>query len=269
MRHSRYMPSAVLWCAVVAFALTFADVSSAVIDPETAVGIWLFDDGAGGKAVDSSAMELDADLTDSPDWVDGRFGKALMFNGTSQFVMVPAHENPSEALTLSIWVQSTGPAWNQNGWMISKRDAYILHPDEGGVQVAFPVCNGGCWNLPGGWNDGAVGPPDITEWHMYTGTFDSATGEWKMYIDAELMSELEVSKAPLTVDDGPVHIGYDDCCGGTRFGAATIDEVAIFNVALPADDIMTMFEQGIAMGVLAVDPREKVVSTWGMIKRGQ
>ncbi|MAF10842.1 hypothetical protein CMK11_10350 [Candidatus Poribacteria bacterium] len=269
MRHTRFTSRLAACVTTVGLAFTLANVSFAVIDPETAVGIWLFDEGSGGNAADSSEMGLDADLIASPDWVDGPFGKALLFDGAASYVKVPDHENPSEALTLSAWVQSTTPGWSQNGWMIEKRDAYILHPDQGGVLVAFPVCNGGCWNLPGGWNDGAAGPADITEWHMYTGTFDSANGEWKLYVDAELLSELEVSKTPLVVDAGPVNIGFDDCCGGDRYGAAAMDEVAIFNVALPQEDIETMYELGIGMGVLAVDPREKAVTTWAVIKQSQ
>ena len=110
MRHTRFT-SRLAACVVTAgLALTLANVSFAVIDPETAVGIWLFDEGSGGTAMDSSGMGLDAELIDDPAWVDGKFGKGLEFDGASSYVTVPDHENPSEALTLSIWVQSTGPA---------------------------------------------------------------------------------------------------------------------------------------------------------------
>ena len=269
MRTHRFTCRTTVWLFSAAFALTLADASFAVIDPETAVGIWLFDDGAGGTAVDSSAMGLDADLENDPAWVDGVFGTALEFDGASSFARVPDHNSPTEALTVSVWAKSLTPGWNQPGFLVEKRNAYILHPNAGGTNVAFPICNGGCWNQPGGWADGAAGPNDITVWHMYTGTYDSATGEWKLYVDAEVISELELTKNPIDPDPGPINIGFDDCCGGARFGAVTVDEVAIFNVALPQEDLATMFELGIGQGVLAVDPREKAVSTWGRIKRGQ
>ncbi len=75
--------------------------------------------------------------------------------------------------------------------------------------MAWCVANGGQWNLPSAWDTGQVGPGDITEWHMYTGTFDSATGEWYIYIDGELESELDVNGAQLMDDSGPIYVGQD------------------------------------------------------------
>ena len=69
---------------------------------------------------------------------------------------------------------------NTAGWL-EKRPAYIIHPNQGTKNIAWPICNGGCWNKPGGWNDGNVGTDDITKWHMYTTTFDSKTGKWAIY----------------------------------------------------------------------------------------
>ena len=48
---------------------------------------------------------------------------------------------------------------------------------------------------------------------------------------------LDLAKNPIDPDDGPVNIGFDDCCGGTRFGAGTVDEVVILSVALAQEDI--------------------------------
>ena len=81
------------------------------------------------------------------------------------------------------------------------------------------------------------GTDDITEWHMYTTTFDSDTGEWYIYIDAEEASALDLAKNPIDADSGPVNIGFDDCCGGTRFGLGAVDEVVILSVALEQEDI--------------------------------
>ena len=68
----------------------------------------------------------------------------------------------------------------------------MLHNIAGSTNMGWIFCNGGCWNLPFDWQAGATGPEDITEWHMYTGTFDSKTGDWKLYID-ELRQKLRQS----------------------------------------------------------------------------
>ena len=189
--------------------LIFTSQSTADIDSATITGMWLFDEGSGKVAKDSSGNGLDADLIDGPEWVDGVFGKALEFDGAASHVKIPDHQNPSEAITVSIWAKSNAGTWNQHGWVFEKRDAYMLHNVQGNTTMSWIVCNGGCWNLPFTWETGQVGPKDITEWHMYTGTFDSKTGDWKLYIDGKEESTLELTKSPVVVDNGPIFIGND------------------------------------------------------------
>ena len=66
---------------------------------------------------------------------------------------------------------------------------------------------------------------------------------------------------PITV---PSISDFDDCCGGARFGAATIDEVVIFDVALEQADIETMLDGMHA--ALGVDPADKMATTWAEVK---
>ena len=269
---SRTIFSNKLWLAslvLVSFTLFSVGVfcvstASAEIDPDTIVGMWLFDEGKGNIATDETGGGLDGEFEGKPKWVEGQFGQALEFDGKGAYVQIPAHDNPTKAITVSAWAKSPADTWNQPGWMVEKRNAYIIHPNQGTKNIAWPVCNGGCWNKPGGWNDGNVGPKDITEWHMYTTTFDSKTGKWVIYIDAEEASTLDLAKNPIDADSGPVNIGFDDCCGGARFGAATIDEVVIFDVALEQTDIETMLDGMNA--ALAIDPADKMATTWADVK---
>ena len=78
---------------------------------------------------------------------------------------------------------------------------------------------------------------------------------------------MEINTDPLAADDGPVFIDRDTCCDG-RFGDAVIDEVAIFNVALSADEIQMMMEKGLsAMLLTPVEPEGKLSTTWGNVKK--
>jgi hypothetical protein len=239
----------------------------AQIDMDTVVGLWLFDEGSGDLAADSSNSALDAALVGSPTWVSGVFGAGLELDGAGAYVEVPSHVNPTDAITVSLWVKSMTDNWNQHGWMVEKRNAYIIHPNADTKNVSWPICNGGCWNKPGGWRDGEVGPGDITDWHLYTATFDSASGEWNIYIDGVAESTMTINTDPIDADDGPVFIGRDTCCDG-RFADAVIDEVAIFNVALNAGEIQMMMEKGLSATLLTpVEPEDKLSTTWGNVKR--
>ncbi len=255
-----------LVCVGLLFAgLVLTGQSTAKLDSTIIAGLWLFDEGTGEVVKDSSGNGLDGKLVGKPEWVDGVFGKALELDGAGSYVEIPEHANPTEAITVSAWVKSATAGWNQHGWIVEKRNAFIIHPNQGTVNVAFPICNGGCWNKPGGWSDGAIGPKDITEWHMYTGTFDSNTGEWKLYIDGEEKSTLDLDKVPIDEDIGPLYIGNDTCCAG-RFGAGTVDEVAIFNVALSQDEIQSIMKDGLFFSALAVGPAGKLTTTWADVR---
>jgi len=196
-----------LVCICLILGLTSQGI--AAIDLKNLTGLWLFDEGAGQVSEDISGNENDAEFIGGPEWIDGVFGKALQFDGAGAHIVIPAHANPTEAITVSAWAKSDTPTWNQNGWILEKRDAYMLHNTEATRNTGWILCNGGCWNLPFTWETGAVGPEDIMEWHMYTGTFDSATGEWYLYIDGELESELELNPTPIAPDVGPMYVGND------------------------------------------------------------
>ena len=239
--------------------------SEAAIDPESIVGIWLFDEGKGKVASDSSGNGLDGVLKGDAKWVTGQFGDALEFDGATGYVEIPAHLNPQEQITVSIWVKSNTASWNQHGWFVEKRNAFVLHPNVNSKNVAWAICNGGCWNKPGAWSDKATGPDDITKWHMYTTTFDSASGEWFIYIDGEVASEMVINKTPLDADNGPVFIGNDTCCAG-RFGNGLVDEVAMFSTALEENDIKALMNNGLEGTVLDVKVEGKVTTTWGTVK---
>jgi hypothetical protein len=255
--------SIVVICISLIIGLTFAGQSFAKIDPKTVTGLWLFDEGSGTVAKDSSGNGLNGKFTGAPQWVAGKFGKALLFDGKS-YVTIPDHKNPTTAITLSVWVKSTTEKWNTHGWILEKRDAYIIHPVGDTVNIAFCTVNGGPWNLPKAWDTGAIGPKVITDWHLYTCTFDSATGKWNIYIDGVVASSLDLNKAALAADAGPAHIGWDEA-GADRLGKGTVDEVAIFNVALGADDVKSLMN-GLGSVLTAVESADKLATTWSGIK---
>jgi len=252
----------VMMCfSLVFIGLMFTGQSIARIDFQTVEGLWLFDDSK-NVYKDTSGKGLDGKQNANPKLVEGKFGNGVEFDGKS-YITIPAHVNPTKAITITAWAKSPSATWNQHGWLVEKRDAYILHPVMGTVNLAFCTVNGGLWNLPKTWDAGAVGPKDITVWHMYTCTFDSTTGDWNIYIDGKVESNLKINKAELAPDNGPVHIGWDEA-GADRLGIGTVDEVAVFNVALSANDVKSLMD-GFKL-LSAVEPDDKLVTTWSSIK---
>ena len=75
--------------SLIVISLMLTGQSSAKIDQETIVGMWLFDEGKGEVTKDSSGNGNDGKLMNGPKWVDGKFGKALEFDGTDDNVEMP------------------------------------------------------------------------------------------------------------------------------------------------------------------------------------
>ncbi len=68
----------------IAILVTCSIVSSsyAKIDPETFIGVWKFDEGKGDTVKDSTENEHEGQFVNDLNWVEGKFGDALEFDGT-------------------------------------------------------------------------------------------------------------------------------------------------------------------------------------------
>ena len=99
----------VLVCIGLILGLTGRGI--AAINLENLTGLWMFDEGDGDESEDLSGNENHADFIDGPEWVDGPFGKAVMFDGVASYIQIPDHANPTEAITVTAWAMSTSAAW--------------------------------------------------------------------------------------------------------------------------------------------------------------
>ena len=72
--------------ACVCLASAFPVLSTAEVSVDDAIGVWLFDEGTGKVAKDSSPNGNDGELIAGPKWVEGKFGGALEFDGSGTSV---------------------------------------------------------------------------------------------------------------------------------------------------------------------------------------
>ena len=251
---------------VVLFAAGVLTASSyGEFDPETCVGVWLFDEGEGDIAADSSGKGNDGEIMGDPAWVDGKFGSALEFDGASSHVSVPDSEslNPTTAITLGAWIYPKGFTGNGNG-LLTKEAQYILGlnwPQSGNAQKL------NLWLTIGGWilfaSDDEV-PAD--SWSHVAITYDGSTK--KLYIDGNLVDLGVFNGADLQGEIGTSANDILIAQGNTGVGAQAfeglIDEIAVFNVALTETDIRD-FMRGWSF-LLAVTPASKLTTTWAAVK---
>ena len=220
-----------------------------------------FDEGKGDSSKDKSGQGNDAVLKDGATWTnDGKFGNAMLFDGVKSKVVV-THSNSLNLggkLTLEAWIYSYDVTGAYKG-VISKEDwnngkGYYLGQNNKVIYFGF---NKGANEIQGGNID------TNKKWYHIAGTFDSslASNNLNIYLDGVLVKEGGDNKPPIdhvtTLDIGWIH----DLA--SNFFSGVIDEVAIYNDVLTAEEIKKDMMSGV---VSAVEPINKLAVSWGFIK---
>jgi hypothetical protein len=253
-----------LCVSLMVMSLMLVGISFAEIDFADCVGMWLFDEGNGNKAEDSSGTGNDGSIEGGAKWVNGKFGKGLSLDGSDAYVEI-AHDdslNVGAEHTIALWFKLDKPPaggmavvtkddWAPGFWW----DANIIrhHTHDPGATLHY---------IDAPWK------PD-TDWHHVAAIWDGE--EFIIYLDADEIGAgvtgPNLGRNALT--DKPVLIGIYLATGQHgQWGAflgAIIDDVAIFNVALSDDDIETLMNDGLKTAA-DIEPSGKLTTTWADIK---
>lgn len=221
------------------------------------VGQWLFDEGSGDVAGDTSENGNDGQVNNA-EWVAGHFGGALEFAGGSSNVEVQhAPELSVQEFTLMAWINVpdfTG-AWQtiitQNTAGPTRNYGLFINDGSGLIHYSFTANN--AWNSFNANTNVVDG-----EWRHIAATYDFEI--FTCYVDGEIDGETVVDLEPDTAES-LITIGSWEG-GGWIQGA--IDEVALFNHALSQEEVQGFMERGLS--VQAVEPGGKLTSTWGDLK---
>lgn len=242
------------------FIVLMASNAHSAIRPENIVGVWLLDEGRGDIAADISENNHEGKVMGAK-WVDGKFGKALLFEGAGEVKIQSTEKlNLGEQLTMMAYFNASALVdWHQ---IIAKNNEYLLRidpPGEGTRMSAFV-------NLNGGWEPRASAfVPEKDRWYHFAATYNSKTKQLIVFVDG-VQAGLSNRDGKPTPNNEPVTFGHWG--GGSRF-RGIIDDVAIFNVALDEKDIAEIAANGLKATVSAgksVKPAGKLVFTWGNIK---
>jgi hypothetical protein len=193
------------------------------------VGHWKFEEGEGISAYDSSGNSNTGTLTtmDPPnDWVAGKFGKGLDFDGTSDYVISASTMAISEKyFSTSAWFKTSGA-----GKIISLSGSeHLLEVYNHHIRGCY-INN--CYEGTTVVDDG--------QWHFASVVGDSTN--IKGYLDGKSTPEFTLSSgsSPITAN---VTIGKS---GGASSGyfPGQIDDVRIYNYALTAEQVKQVMNEG-------------------------
>jgi hypothetical protein len=253
-----------MFISSIILCLIFTGQSDAKFDMKSAVGIWLFDDGSGNVAKDTSGKGHDGKLMNGPKWVNGKFGMALEFDGKDDYVDCGNDDNLNvNTFTLMAWVfptsidASTHEMIGGKGWSATER-SYYLSILQGKAFVSFR-------------NPGNTAQADVqgntafqkSTWYHIAGINNRKENKAAIYVNGVKENEKAIDY-DVMVTPKPLWIG--NLGDHTLNFNGIIDDFAIFNIALIEDEIKNIMTKGLRF-VTAVSPAGKLAAAWGIIKR--
>lgn len=263
--------------AIISFILIsviFAGQSSAKIDNATIAAMWLFDEGSGKAIKDSSGNKNDGTITGDFAWGNGKFGKALEFNGKNTIVDCGKGASLDFAgqknISITAWVKSNTnnmvsgmiiwkalgcSTWAQYGFGVGAIEAVSAPTNK--LNFYYRKDNSGASEIVIDKND-----IPVDEWVHVAGTYDGSL--LSLYMNGNLVATQKSDGVPWASQE-KVYVGGDPGCGIRYVWSGLMDELLIFNTTLPIDDVKSLM-RGYA-GATAVSPAGKLTTTWGDIKQ--
>jgi len=234
-----------------------------------ALAIWLLDEGRGVDVEDFSGNDNGGAFAQGkPEWVDGKFGKALELDQQSWVTMNNAVVTVKGMIDFSIgcWANPEIP---QNTWT----NILCSHQEPPRRGLSFEMfenqtnffgiafVDGENW-AGGGWAQLKAGV-----WNHMVFVRTGNMGTW--YLDGEVSMEIRLlTDNPVFPATSNFRIG-NFVLGGREYNGA-VDDAFLFERALSADEIKDIVDSGIAAALAdtgtVVDPRDRASVTWGQIK---
>jgi hypothetical protein len=204
------------------------------------VGYWKFDEGNGTKVKDSSDHGNDGIVYNGseicasppiseagcPEWVDGKFGRGLSFDGLDDYVNCSITEslNISYAITLEAWVKEQG--YENNPYVLTKESGYsgwTIHIYSPNNMTYSYVYNGSAAATVG------FGLIPLNEWHHLATVVNTNENYIRSYKDGASFEF--VPWVGGFISSGPTNLRF-----GVNFNGS-VDEVRVYNRALSEEEI--------------------------------
>lgn len=214
------------------------------------VGYWTFDgaDVSGATATDRGSGGNNGTLTNGPTVTQGKLGQALSFDGSDDYVLV-ADANSLDitgAITLSTWIKTS----DTDSCILSKSASIpegcfgqaTTKVFELGILSStlwFQIGNGTSAATVSGSASGILD----NQWHHVTATWDGTTGAngLKLYIDGVLTYQATSSVSAIQLATTEFLFAGKN---GIYDYAGLIDETRIYNTALTAAEIQSLYKAG-------------------------
>ncbi|HMH70028.1 MAG TPA: LamG-like jellyroll fold domain-containing protein, partial [Candidatus Saccharimonadales bacterium] len=196
------------------------------------VASYNFNEGTGTTLTDGTGKNHTGTLSGVTWSTTGKYGKALSFNGTNNWVTI-ADANDldmTSGMTLEAWVKpSTLTGWRTI--MTKEASGGMAYTLYSGNNASRPALYGNITSDVGVNGSGAL---STTAWWHITGTFDGSN--LRIYVNGTLVGTKALS-GNLRATTGALRLGGNSVWG--EYFKGLMDDVRIYNRALSASEIQT------------------------------
>ncbi len=201
------------------------------------VAAYSFGEASGTKAVDASGKGNHGTISGATRITQGKFGKALSFDGLNDWVTVKdtASLDLTTGMTLEAWVYPT--VFPSDWRTILHKEVYRYYLTAGS-NIDTPAAGG--TYTSGNQNVYAGSSLPVNTWTHLAVTYNSASV--RLYINGTQVAA-KAQTAPLTASTGALRIGGSQTYGALFKGR--IDEVRVYNRALSGSEITTDMKKSV------------------------
>ena len=208
------------------------------------IGEWHFDEGVGNNVKDSSGNGKDGIIKQAI-WIEGKFGKALSFDGVDDYIELPntTEYNSPSGITYEAWIKlSEFPPSGKQGWAVSYADSIgvndiALGYDNGHLGNGFYFSADAIDNR--NYLHGSIG--ELNRWYHLVGVSDYQNNKLFLYVNGVLEKSAAISGKIITRQmEANIGIGHKYWFPFQ----GTIDEVRIYRRALSPAEIKDNYEAG-------------------------
>jgi chitodextrinase len=217
----------------------YSNVASAVTTAAVGglVAAYAFSEGAGTTIADVSGKGHSGTINGATWTATGKYGKALSFNGTTNFVDLgnAADLQIAGSMTVSAWINATAnPA--DDGQIISKSSGpgwqLKTSPDTGPHTFGVSVSPSSTSNT----QRYSTTVRQLNTWYHVAGVYDAAARTLNIYVNGVLDNGVLIGTVPASQYNAPQSVNIGRRTGGYYFNG-TIDELRLYNRSLTQSEI--------------------------------
>ena len=231
-----------IFCLILLSCLVMTNIVSA----QQPIGWWKLDDGEGKSAIDSSGNSRDGNIQGDGEWVKGRIGDAMKFNGSDSYIRIPGLPLANKSFTITVWFFPTELKGNHT--LISqgvRAENRQMQLRVGGPDAEFNVpVNGFRYGFCRNNTDTPADIIQTNKWYHVACTYDYDKEVRTFYLNGEEIAQ-DTKVSPFLEEKGALILGAAVLDRNiVEYFNGILDDIRIYDMVLTKEKINEVASSG-------------------------